>query len=53
MACVGDTLSEIGRVEVTTVSRVTEGQEYVSTAWRSGGADRPHTSLLGAGHRIQ
>ena len=27
---VGDTLSEIGRVEVTTVSRVTEGQEYVS-----------------------
>lgn len=27
---VGDTLAEIGRVEVTSVSRVTEGQEYVS-----------------------
>ncbi len=50
---VGDTLSEIGRVEVTTVLQGYGGAGVRLTAWRSGGADRPHTSLLGAGHRIQ
>ncbi len=49
----GDTLSGVGRLEVGSVSKVTEGDAYVSPPRRRGAARRPDHRVRRAGDRDQ